>query len=69
MAKNCIADMLEDAKRMIVNHMHIAITGLDDELFTFLSKEAGSNLLCESAMYGSGKQEKLKRRREEEFAW
>jgi hypothetical protein len=67
--KNCIADMLEDVKWMIVNHVHIAITSLDNQLFAFVSKEVGGNLLCESAMYGSGKQGKLKQGREEEFAW
>jgi hypothetical protein len=46
-AKNCIADMPEDIKRTIVNHAHITITSPDDELFAF-------------AVYGSGKQGKLK---------
>ena len=67
-AKNCIADMPEDVKRKVVDHAHIAIMSPDNKLFAFVSEEAGSNPLCEPAMYGSEKRGKLKRRTEE-FAW
>ena len=68
-AKLCIADMPEDVKRKVVDHAHIAITSPNEELFAFASDEPRDNALCESVVYGSGKQGKLKWRREEEFAW
>ena len=70
MAKNCVADMPDDVKWKVIDHMHIASTSLDEELFAFASVDADDahdNLFCESVMYGSGKQGKRKCR--EEFAW
>jgi hypothetical protein len=60
MVKNCIADMLEDVKQMVINHAHITSTSPDDELFAFASEEPDSNPFCKSVTYGSGKQGKCK---------
>jgi hypothetical protein len=60
MARNCVANMPEDVKRKVVDHAHIAITSLDEELFTFASDEAHDNPFCESVTYDSWKQGKLK---------
>jgi hypothetical protein len=73
MVRNCVADMPDDVKRKVINHANIA-TGPDEaisesELFAFASDEARNNLFCESIVYGSGKQGKLKPGWEEDFAW
>ena len=53
--KNCVADMLEDVKRKVIDHANIASTSPDKELFAFASDDAHDNPFCESVTYGSGK--------------
>ena len=67
MVKNCVADMLEDVKRKVIDHANIASTSPDKELFAFASDDAHDNPFCESVTYGSGKRGKRKYRKE--FAW
>jgi Zinc knuckle len=70
MAKNCVANMPDDVKCKVIDHVHIASTSPDEELFAFASAnadDAHNNPFCESVMYGSRKQGKCKCR--EEFAW
>jgi hypothetical protein len=57
-----------DVKWKVINHVHIASTSLDEEMFASTSDEAHNNPLCKSVMDGSRKQGKLKWGREE-FAW
>jgi hypothetical protein len=72
-ARNCIADMPNDVKQKVVNHANIATSPdeaiSESELFAFASDKACNNPLCESIVYGSGKQGKLKPGQEEDFAW